>query len=78
MSQKLNYFELMSISKIKVRNLMFDCILDHFTIIYSKTCLKRPLKIDKANVLMTNDSLMKVKCIAECSKGAFCNTFDLH
>ena len=27
---------------------------------------------------MTNDSLMKVKSIAECSPGAFCNTFDLH
>ena len=27
---------------------------------------------------MTNGSLMKVKSIAECSLGAFCNTFDLH
>ena len=27
---------------------------------------------------MTNGSLMKVKSIAECSPGAFCNTFDLH
>ena len=27
---------------------------------------------------MTNGSLMKVKNIAECSLGAFCNTFDLH
>ena len=34
----------------------------------NKTCLKRPLK----------NSLMKVKSIAECSLGAFCNTFDLH
>ena len=25
-----------------------------------------------------NGSLMKVKSIAECSLGAFCNTFDLH
>ena len=30
-------------------------------------------KIDK-----TNGSLMKVESIAECSLGAFCNTFDLH
>ena len=46
---------------------------------YSKTCLKRPLKkLDKTMVLRTNDSLMKVECIAECSFGAFCNTFDLH
>ena len=42
--------------------------------IYSKTCVKRPLKIDKTKILMTNGSLMKVEIIAECS----CNTFDLH
>ena len=35
--------------------------------LYSKTCLKRPLKIDKTKVLMTNDSLKKVEGIAECS-----------
>ena len=46
---------------------------------YSKPCLKRPLKIDKTKILMTNGSLMKVESIAECSPlGAFCNTFDLH
>ena len=45
---------------------------------YSKTCLKRPLKIDKTKILMTDGSLMKVESIAECSFGAFCNTFDLH
>ena len=33
----------------------------------SKTCLIRPLKIDKTKIIMTNDSLMKVKSIAECS-----------
>ena len=27
---------------------------------------------------MDNCSLMKVESIAECSLGAFCNTFDLH
>ena len=43
-----------------------------------KVCLKRPLKIDKRKVLKTNGSLMKVKRIAECSLGPFCNTFDLH
>ena len=46
--------------------------------IYSKTCLKRPLKIDKTKVVKTNGSLMKVLSIAECSKRAFCNSFDLH
>ena len=35
-------------------------------------------KIDKTKVLKANGSLMKVKSIAECSLGAFCNTFDLH
>ena len=44
----------------------------------SKTCLKRPLKIDKTKILMTDGSLMQVESIAECSLGAFCNTFDLH
>ena len=34
-------------------------------------------KIDITMVLMANGSLMKVKSIAECSLGAFCNTFDL-
>ena len=35
--------------------------------IYSKTCLKQPLKIDKTKILMTNGSLMNVESIAECS-----------
>ena len=35
--------------------------------LYSQTCLKRPLKIDKTKILMTNGSLMKVESIAECS-----------
>ena len=38
---------------------------------YSKTCLKRPLKIDKTKTLKTNSSLMNIKSIAECSLGAF-------
>ena len=42
----------------------------------SKTCVKRPLKIDKTKILITIGSLMKVESIAEL--GAFCNTFDLH
>ena len=37
-----------------------------------------PEIIDKTKVLTTNGSLMKVESIAECSLGAFCNTFDLH
>ena len=37
---------------------------------YSKTFVKRPLKIDKTKILMTNSS--KLMC------SQFCNTFDLH
>ena len=43
-----------------------------------KPVLSSHSKIDKTKVLKTNGSLMKVKSIAECSLGAFCNTFDLH
>ena len=43
-----------------------------------KPVLSDQSKIDKTNALKTNGSLMKVKSIAECSLGAFCNTFDLH
>ena len=46
-------------------------------------CTVKPIlsghsKIEKTKVLKTNGSLMKVESIAECSKRAFCNTFDLH
>ena len=37
-------------------------VISHIT----KTCLKWPLKKDKAKVLMENGSLMKVESIAEC------------
>ena len=40
---------------------------------YSKTCLERPLKKKTKTY-----RLMQVKSIAECSKRAFCNSFDLH
>ena len=35
-------------------------------------------KIDKTKALKTNGRLVNVESIAECSLGAFCNTFDLH
>ena len=35
-------------------------------------------KIDKTKILKTTGSLMKVESIAECSLGAFCNTYDLY
>ena len=43
-----------------------------------KPVLSDHSKIDKTKVLKTNGSLMKVESIAECSLGAFYNTFDLH
>ena len=43
-----------------------------------KPVLRGHSEIDKTKVFKTNDSLMKVESIAECSFGAFCNTFDLH
>ena len=42
------------------------------------TVLSGHSKIDKTKVLKKNGRLMKVESIAECSLGAFCNTFDLH
>ena len=63
---------------VKVTRAVNECTLIDVICIYSKTCLKQPLKMDKTKVLKTNGSLMKVKSIAECSLGAFCNTFDLH
>ena len=45
---------------------------------YSKTSLMWPLKNRKTKTLKTNGSLLKIESIAECSLGAFCNTFDLH
>ena len=41
-----------------------DFFLNPF--LYSKTCLKRPLKNRQKKVLTTNGSLMKVESIAEC------------
>ena len=46
--------------------------------VYSKTCLMRPLKNRHTKSFKTNGSLIKVESIAECSLGAFCNTFDMH
>ena len=47
-------------------------------IIYSKTCLKWPLKKQTKIWLKTDYRLMQAKSIEECSKRAFGNTFDLH
>ena len=42
---------------------------------YSKTCLKRPLKIDNTKVVMENGCLMKVESIAECYNGSILQYF---
>ena len=42
--------------------------------VYSKTCLKWPLKKKTKMVFNTDYRLKQVKSIAE----SFCNTFDLH
>ena len=43
-----------------------------------KPVLSRHLKTGEKKVLKTDGSLMHVESIAECSVGAFCNTFDQH
>ena len=43
-----------------------------------KPVLSGQSKIDKTKILKTDGSFMQVESIAECSLGAFCNTFDLH
>ena len=46
-------------------------------------CIVKPVlsghsKIDKTKALKSCGSFMQVKSTAECSRGAFCSTFDLH
>ena len=43
-----------------------------------KPVLSNHSKTGKTKVLKTGVSLMQARYIAECSKRAFCNTFDLH
>ena len=57
---------------------LISAIITHFVDSTVKPVLSGYSKIDKTKVLKTNGSLMKVESIAECSLGAFCNTFDLH
>ena len=49
-----------------------SAILNYFCLLNSHS------NIDKTKFLIANGSLMKIESIAECSLGAFCNTFDLH
>ena len=58
--------------------------LDHFSSLQIdkvrtiKPVLSGHSKIDKTKVFKTNGRLMQVESIAECSLGAFCNSFDLY
>ena len=60
----------------KIYNVVHTLI--SFILFNCKTFVKQPLKNRQNKDLNDNCSLMKVESIAECSKGAFCNTFDLH
>ena len=54
----------------------YNCLqFEQFTV---KPVLTGHSLIYKTKVVKTSGSLMKVNSIAECSLGAFCNTFDLH
>ena len=57
------------------RSFIYGCVGSCSTV---KLVLNGHSKINKTKVVKTNGSLMKVESIAECSLGAFCNTFDLH
>ena len=68
------FFAFMSILKCET--------LSHVHVSHELSTVKPVLsghsKTDRTKVLKTNVSLMKVESIAECSIGAFCNSFDLH
>ena len=60
----------------KSLQVIFGCkMLHEDEMIYSKTCLKWSLKIDKTKILMTNGSLMQVESIEECSKWSILKYF---
>ena len=66
---------------LKNANLLSLYIRDVYMIVitlsYSKPCLKWPLKKHQ-NVFKTDYCITQITCNAECSKRAFCKTFDLH
>ena len=71
------------IKKKRSRSNFYTYEIRYYIFMYIKNERVKPVlsghsKIDKTKVLKTNGSLMKVKSIAECSLGAFCNTFGLH
>ena len=62
---------------IRNRLILSENTASFHMVVTSKTGLKRPLKQKTKNWLsLPIITLMQVKSIAECSKRAFCNTFD--
>ena len=57
------------------RFLIFTFLSAFIFLLYSKTCVKRPLLKDQKLVFKTNYRLMQVKSIAECSKGSILQYF---
>ena len=80
LNQILNQFYLWLEHTDEVFSLLFFSPVNSLTakVNTAKPVLSGHSKIDIAKFLKTNGSVMKVKSIAECSLGAFCNTFDLH
>ena len=70
------YFQIFVVNNIKV--ITQDYVRLYLIEITVKPVLCGHSKTDKMKVLKTGGSLMLVQSIAECSRGAFCNTFDMH
>ena len=55
------------------------CVCTGFSLVFlCLSTVKSHSKIDKTKVLKPCGTIMQVKSTAECSMGAFCNTFDLY
>ena len=60
---RIPYWGYVLLILLSVISILIEDICRLYT--YSKTCVKRPLKIDKTKILMTNGSLIKVENISE-------------
>ena len=81
MHQTQYYFSktVFPISSFQMYNFCTLVTFEHYQWVFTaKSVLSGHSKIDKTKGLKTIGSLMKIESIAECSLGAFCNTFDLH
>ena len=76
---KIKAFKLSGVVFIMLINVKMPTIVIVGILTFTvKPALGGHSKIDKTKAVKTNGSLMKVESIAECSLGAFCNTFNLH